>query len=70
MKVPLNIIYSLGTAVFSTNKTDRQNITKILLSEKVEDTNEDIRSGKSKQEAINPINFVLLFSSGEWNTVL
>ena len=31
MKVPLNIIYSLGTAVFSTNKTDRHDVTEILL---------------------------------------
>ena len=31
LKVPLNIIYSLGTAVFSTNKTDRHDVTEILL---------------------------------------
>ena len=31
MKVPLNIIYYLGTPVFSINKTDCQNVTVILL---------------------------------------
>ena len=31
MKVPLNIIYFLGTPVSSTNKTDRHDVTEILM---------------------------------------
>jgi hypothetical protein len=31
MKVELNIIYSLGTPVSSTNKTDRHDVTEILM---------------------------------------
>ena len=41
---------SPSTPVSQNNKTDRQDITEILLNEKVEDTNGVIRSCKSKQD--------------------
>jgi hypothetical protein len=41
---------SQSTPVSPNNKTDRQDITEILLNEKVEDTNGVSRSCKSKQD--------------------